>query len=971
MMCYNKYPRMLFATICVALISFITTSFAQDTVAIATSFELGETPEYQLGSIHGQNGWLVSSGAGSVVEDPPYAYNSDRGLQIGASGSALKIAHTAFSASQAGLSGIVYFDMQVKVNSISGNPVTMNGYDLFGGSHKRTFVVDFTIPSGGNGSVRGYSDWHTNQIGTYSTGEWVRVSGKVNYSNAIYQILVDGEGGQSLDFRESYTPDRTGGVKEYHQLLFNFGSDDETGTTDFAVDSIYIGTSPLPDLNFPPLDIEHTVEVTQPVVGEITLDPPGPVFQDSAEVTATLTLPDGYMNNGWTGDLSGTELTKTFFVTQSMEISADVGVDFDSPPPLYLVTVIQPDTGYITLDPTGTEFYKHTPVTATLTVPAGYINLGWTGDLSGTALTQEFRVLSEMTLSAEVAQDTSEPEIIYVSTDDGFVGAVDEAGPGDIIEVAPDYYNVSLTMENSGTPSAPIIIRSEQRGEAELGGDSRMDLSQVGYLTIEGFEFTTSAYTAIKLQACHNIRITRNTFRLNESGSAKWILIGGIWDDPNATSHHNRVDHNLFDEKHQLGNCITIDGQDDPVYQVSQYDRIDHNYFRNIGPRHENEMETIRIGWSEMSMSSGYAVVEYNLFENCDGDPEIISVKSCDNTVRYNTFRRSQGTVALRHGNRNTVDGNFFFGEGKSGTGGVRVYGDDHRIFNNYFQGLTGTRWDAAITLTNGDYDSGSDYTAHWRINRAEISNNTLVNNLHNIEIGFTNNGNYGKPPRDVVIADNLAYGVQNELIKVYTGPINMTYSGNIMYPDSAATLGISATGDEVSTVNPELQMNGAFYRPMTGSPVIDAGVGLYDYVSDDMDGQPRDESPDVGADEFSQEPMLRRPLTPDDVGPDAGMTGIEEPEEKSIPTRIGLLRSYPNPFNGGTVITFQLERSQPLAVEIYDIRGRLLTTLADRSFSEGIHSINWIPHDLPSGMYFCRIFNKSFQSQHKLIYLK
>ncbi|MEO0875758.1 MAG: chondroitinase-B domain-containing protein, partial [Bacteroidota bacterium] len=51
-----------------------------------------------------------------------------------------------------------------------------------------------------------------------------------------------------------------------------------------------------------------------------------------------------------------------------------------------------------------------------------------------------------------------------------------------------------------------------------------------------------------------------------------------------------------------------------------------------------------------MSLSSGYTIVEHNLFEDCDGDPEIVSVKSCDNIIRHNTFLASYGTLSLRHG---------------------------------------------------------------------------------------------------------------------------------------------------------------------------------------------------------------------------------------------------------------------------------------------------------------------------------
>ena len=66
-----------------------------------------------------------------------------------------------------------------------------------------------------------------------------------------------------------------------------------------------------------------------------------------------------------------------------------------------------------------------------------------------------------------------------------------------------------------------------------------------------------------------------------------------------------------------------------------------------------------------MSLSSGYTIVEHNLFEDCDGDPEIVSIKSSDNIIRHNTFRGSYGTLSLRHGNRNKLESNYFFGNGK------------------------------------------------------------------------------------------------------------------------------------------------------------------------------------------------------------------------------------------------------------------------------------------------------------------
>ncbi|NUQ65115.1 MAG: hypothetical protein HUU20_21840 [Pirellulales bacterium] len=81
----------------------------------------------------------------------------------------------------------------------------------------------------------------------------------------------------------------------------------------------------------------------------------------------------------------------------------------------------------------------------------------------------------------------------------------------------------------------------------------------------------------------------------------------------------------------------------------------------------------------------------------------IISNKSCENVYRGNTFRGCAGALTLRCGKRCVVEGNFFFGEGKKGSGGVRIIDSDHRVFNNYFADLLGDDYRAALSLMNGD----------------------------------------------------------------------------------------------------------------------------------------------------------------------------------------------------------------------------------------------------------------------------
>src|SRR6185437_6374803 len=92
----------------------------------------------------------------------------------------------------------------------------------------------------------------------------------------------------------------------------------------------------------------------------------------------------------------------------------------------------------------------------------------------------------------------------------------------------------------------------------------------------------------------------------------------------------------------------------------------------------------------------------------------------CDNTYRYNTFRDRSSELSLRHGNRQQVYGNFFLN-----TDGLRIFGNDHKIFSNYFEKCT-----PAINVGNGDGNvPPDDLKSHDRPDSVKIAYNTLVDN--------------------------------------------------------------------------------------------------------------------------------------------------------------------------------------------------------------------------------------------------
>jgi hypothetical protein len=69
-------------------------------------------------------------------------------------------------------------------------------------------------------------------------------------------------------------------------------------------------------------------------------------------------------------------------------------------------------------------------------------------------------------------------------------------------------------------------------------------------------------------------------------------------------------------------------------------------------------------------------------------------------------------------------------------------------------------------------------------------------------------------------------------------------------------------------------------------------------------------------------------------------------------------VQASPNPFSGQTMVAFELVRSQPVKLAVFDLRGRHVTTLVDTELSAGSHSHSWDGCDhsgrpLPAGVYF------------------
>lgn len=89
------------------------------------------------------------------------------------------------------------------------------------------------------------------------------------------------------------------------------------------------------------------------------------------------------------------------------------------------------------------------------------------------------------------------------------------------------------------------------------------------------------------------------------------------------------------------------------------------------------------------------------------------------------------------------------------------------------------------------------------------------------------------------------------------------------------------------------------------------------------------------------------------------------------IPTAFGISQNYPNPFNPNTTIKYQVPKSIKVTLRVYDLLGRLVTTLADGVQDAGYYSVEWNAINYASGVYFYKMTAGNFESVKKLVLIK
>ena len=432
-------------------------------------------------------------------------------------------------------------------------------------------------------------------------------------------------------------------------------------------------------------------------------------------------------------------------------------------------------------------------------------------------------------------------------TDADFTGAIHYTSADNINDIlATAKGGDQIIVTDSGEISiknmsfdSKILIRAETVGGLKL---ENATISNSNNIVLQGFLFGPSndVSTLVKIVNSTNIAVSRNYFDHKDVTEGQSSLV------VTESSSNIEIGYNEFHDK----NVSIVDGgKNTGSYIKFQYDvnettgeeqmtknaHIHHNYFNNITPyiapgdstpAGDSDREAIVMGISSSQDIVTNHVVEYNLFENCDGENEILTIKTSDNTFRYNTFKNSMGSLSFRLGHSNKAYGNHFYGTGASDsvtddnyqTGGIRVYGEGHSVYDNYMEGLSGTTWRRPILIDSGDTSDSSNGDSHQTPTNVTIYNNTIVDSVGGgIHIG---GDNYKNQPTAITITDNVVIGSEGTLFDNYSGSSTNTWSGNAAYATGSATANggtaLNASELEVLSSSPSISAP----SPLTSSDV-------------------------------------------------------------------------------------------------------------------------------------------------------
>jgi PKD repeat protein len=92
---------------------------------------------------------------------------------------------------------------------------------------------------------------------------------------------------------------------------------------------------------------------------------------------------------------------------------------------------------------------------------------------------------------------------------------------------------------------------------------------------------------------------------------------------------------------------------------------------------------------------------------------------------------------------------------------------------------------------------------------------------------------------------------------------------------------------------------------------------------------------------------------------------------QRETPEDLTLGQNYPNPFNPVTTIEFGMPAPGRVMLDVYNVRGERVASLASGTYGEGFHTVEWNAAGMSSGIYFYRLVTPTETLTKKMILLR
>lgn len=450
----------------------------------------------------------------------------------------------------------------------------------------------------------------------------------------------------------------------------------------------------------------------------------------------------------------------------------------------------------------------------------------------------------------------TQQEVILVTDTSELKTAIENAQPGtNIIMQNGIWKDAIIVLEGEGTEQNPITLKAETSGKVFIEGVSSLEIAG-NYLQVEGL-FFRKGYSPKK-----NVI----AFRKSENQVANHCIVSNCvildFNKPERDQddlwvqfygQHNTLSNSYLAGKTNGGPTLRVDLKGNQ--SINNHHQIVNNHF---GPRPRKggaRGETIQLGSSFTSMCPSYTTIANNLFEECNGEVEIISSKTNFNLIKNNVFYKSEGSVVTRHGNYCSIDGNYFIGDGTNKNyGGIRIINTGHWITNNYFYNIIGENFRSPLAVMNGI--PKSPLNRYNQVTDIVVAYNTYINCKSPWQFGVGTNIaqkdvlpkseiRSARPLRSVV-ANNVIYNENGDTIPIieHDKADGVQFKNNLINNKGIEFKDV----ERIQTSNFEIKKVGeSIYLPNLPTTTPYYGFG-FETIQTDLFGNSRSSQNSVGA---------------------------------------------------------------------------------------------------------------------------